>query len=99
MIEQGTINNPVQDPLKLKAIQEIKKLFTKIDFNAEVVPMDNSIKLKQLLISIILFKRHSYSKLVKVLILANKGVRKHSEFGHTLGVIILVIDIMTFYFF
>lgn len=52
MIEQGTINNPVQDPLKLKAIQEIKRLFTKIDFNAEVVPMDNSIKLKELLISI-----------------------------------------------
>ncbi|MGB5357757.1 MAG: hypothetical protein WBN11_13795 [Eudoraea sp.] len=52
MIEQGTINNPVKDPLKLKAIQEIKRLFTKIDFNAEVVPMDNSIKLKELLISI-----------------------------------------------
>ena len=52
MIEQGTINNPVQDPLKLKAIKEIKRLFTKIDFNAEVVPMDNSIKLKKLLVSI-----------------------------------------------
>jgi hypothetical protein len=52
MIEQGTINNPIQDHLKLKAIREIKRLFTQIDFNAEVVPMDSSIKLKELLISI-----------------------------------------------
>ncbi len=52
MIEQGTLNNPIQDPLKLKAIREIKRLFTQIDFNAEVVPMDSSTKLKELLISI-----------------------------------------------
>ncbi len=52
MIEQGTINNPVQDPLKLKAIKEIKRLFTKIDFNAEVVPMDSASKLAELLVSI-----------------------------------------------
>ena len=52
MIEQGTINNPVQDPLKLKAIKEIKRLFTKIDFNAEVVPMDSASKLTELLVSI-----------------------------------------------
>lgn len=52
MIEQGTINNPVQNPSKLKAIKEIKRLLSKIDFNAEVVPMDNSIKLKELLISL-----------------------------------------------
>ncbi len=52
MIEQGTLNNPIQDHLKLKAIQEIKKLFTQIDFNAEVVPMDSSIKLKELLTSL-----------------------------------------------
>ena len=52
MIEQGTINDPDQNPLKLKAIEEIKRLFTKIDFNAEVVPMDNASKLKELLVSI-----------------------------------------------
>ena len=51
-MEQGTINNPVQDHIKLKAIQEIKRLFTQIDFKAEVVPMDSAIKLKELLISI-----------------------------------------------
>ncbi len=52
MIEQGTINNPNQNPLKLKAIEEIKRLFTKIDFNAEVVPMDSATKLEELLVSI-----------------------------------------------
>lgn len=52
MIEQGTLNNPNQNPLKLKAIEEIKRLFTKIDFNAEVVPMDSATKLEELLISI-----------------------------------------------
>lgn len=52
MIEQGTINNPDQNPLKLKAIEEVKRLFTKIDFNAEVVPMVSASKLKELLVSI-----------------------------------------------
>ncbi len=52
MIEQGTINDPDQNPLKLKAIEEVKRLFTKIDFNAEVVPMDSASKLKELLVSI-----------------------------------------------
>lgn len=52
MIEQGTINNPDQNPLKLKALEEVKRLFTKIDFNAEVVPMDSASKLKELLVSI-----------------------------------------------
>lgn len=52
MIEQGTINNPDQNPLKLKAIEEVKRLFTKIDFNAEVVPMDSASKLTELLVSI-----------------------------------------------
>lgn len=52
MIEQGTINDPDQNPLKLKAIEEVKRLFTKIDFNAEVVPMDSAGKLKELLVSI-----------------------------------------------
>ncbi len=52
MIEQGTLNNPNQNPLKLKAIEEIKRLFTKIDFNAEVVPMDSATKLEELLVSI-----------------------------------------------
>ncbi len=69
MIEQGTINNPIQDHLKLKAIREIKKLLTKIDFNAEVVPMESESKLKELLISLkgtLLTKEES--KLVKELI-------------------------------
>ena len=52
MIEQGTINDPDQNPLKLKAIEEVKRLFTKIDFNAEVVPMDSASKLTELLVSI-----------------------------------------------
>jgi len=52
MIEQGTIHNPDQNPLKLKAIEEVKRLFTKIDFNAEVVPMDSASKLTELLVSI-----------------------------------------------
>ena len=52
MIEQGTINDPDQNPLKLKAIEEVKRLFTKIDFNAEVVPMDSPSKLTELLVSI-----------------------------------------------
>lgn len=52
MIEQGTINDPHQNPLKLKAIEEIKRLLTKIDFNAEVVPMDSAAKLEELLVSI-----------------------------------------------
>ncbi len=69
MIEQGTINNPIQDHLKLKAIREIKKLLTKIDFTAEVVPMESESKLKELLISLkgtLLTKEES--KLVKELI-------------------------------
>ncbi len=50
LIEQATINNPTQDYLKLKAIRETKKLLTQINFNAEVVPMESSIKLKEILI-------------------------------------------------
>tara|TARA_R110000772_G_scaffold134969_1_gene243626 strand:+ start:16 stop:249 length:234 start_codon:yes stop_codon:yes gene_type:complete len=49
LIEQATINNPTKNPLKLNAIRETKKLLTQIDFNAEIVPMECSIKLKELL--------------------------------------------------
>jgi hypothetical protein len=52
LIEQATMNNLTQDYLKLKAIRDTKEQLTQIDVNAEVVPMENESKLKELLIDL-----------------------------------------------
>ena len=46
------LKNPIQNQEKLSAVQNIKKLIEKIDFEAEVVPMQNKTKLNKLLISL-----------------------------------------------
>jgi hypothetical protein len=50
LLEQATMHSPIQDHLKLKAIRDTKKLLNQIDFNAEVVPLENSTKLEKLLV-------------------------------------------------
>ena len=52
LVEFEMLKNPIQNQEKLSAIQNIKKLIEKIDFEAEVVPMQNKTKLNKLLISL-----------------------------------------------
>lgn len=52
LVEFEMLKNPVQNEEKLSAVQNIKKLLEKIDFEAEVVPMQNKTKLNKLLISL-----------------------------------------------
>ena len=52
LVEFEMLKNPIQNQEKLSAVQNIKKLIEKIDFEAEVVPMQNKTKLNKLLISI-----------------------------------------------
>jgi len=52
LVEFEILKNPIQNQEKLSAVQNIKKLIEKIDFEAEVVPMQNKTKLNKLLISL-----------------------------------------------
>jgi hypothetical protein len=50
LIEKMAATNPKKNPLKLKAIKDVKRLFAQIDFNAELLPTESAHKLKLLLI-------------------------------------------------
>ena len=50
LIEKIAITNPKKNPLKLKAIKDVRKLFAQIDFNAELLPTESAVKLTALLI-------------------------------------------------
>ena len=50
LIEKIAITNPKKNPLKLKAIKDVRKLFAQIDFNAELLPIESAVKLTALLI-------------------------------------------------
>ena len=52
LVEFEMLKNPIKNLEKLSAVQNIKKLIEKIDFEAEVVPMQNKTKLNKLLISL-----------------------------------------------
>ena len=52
LVEFEMLKNPIQNQEKLRAVKNIKKLIEKIDFEAEVVPMQNKTKLNKLLISL-----------------------------------------------
>ena len=52
LVEFEILKNPIKNQEKLSAVQNIKKLIEKIDFEAEVVPMQNKTKLNKLLISL-----------------------------------------------
>ena len=52
LVEFEILKNPIQNQEKFSAVQNIKKLIEKIDFEAEVVPMQNKTKLNKLLISL-----------------------------------------------
>ena len=52
LVEFEMLKNHIQNQEKLSAVQNIKKLIEKIDFEAEVVPMQNKTKLNKLLISL-----------------------------------------------
>ena len=49
-IEKIAMTNPKKNPLKLKAIKDVRKLFAQIDFNAELLPTESAVKLTALLI-------------------------------------------------
>ena len=49
-IEKISMTNPKKNPLKLKAIKDVKRLFAQIDFNAELLPTESAVKLTALLI-------------------------------------------------
>ena len=49
-IEKIAMKNPKKNPLKLKAIKDVKRLFAQIDFNAELLPTESAVKLTALLI-------------------------------------------------
>ena len=50
LIEKIAMTNPKKNPLKLKAIKDVKRLFAQIDFNAESLPTESAVKLTALLI-------------------------------------------------
>ena len=50
LIEKIAMTNPKKNPLKLKAIKDVRRLFAQIDFNAELLPTESAHKLKLLLI-------------------------------------------------
>ena len=52
LLEYALFKEKDLDIKRLGAVRGIKKLLMKIDFNAEVVPMENSKKLNDLLVSI-----------------------------------------------
>ena len=50
LIEKIAMTNPKKNPLKLKAIKDVRRLFAQIDFNAELLPIESAVKLTALLI-------------------------------------------------
>ena len=50
LIEKIAMTNPKKNPLNLKAIKDVKRLFAQIDFNAELLPIESVVKLTALLI-------------------------------------------------
>jgi len=53
LIEYAAYNDPIaQDHKKMQAIRGIKELLMKIDFNAEVIPLEDPNKLNILLVSL-----------------------------------------------
>ena len=38
LIEKIAMTNPKKNPLKLKTIKDVRRLFAQIDFNAELLP-------------------------------------------------------------
>ena len=50
LIEKIAMTNPKKNPLKLKAIKDVRRLFAQIDFNAELLPTESAHKLTALLI-------------------------------------------------
>ena len=50
LIEKIAMTNPKKNHLKLKAINDVKRLFAQIDFNAELLPTESAHKLTALLI-------------------------------------------------
>ena len=50
LIEKIAMTNPKKNPLKLKTIKDVRRLFAQIDFNAELLPIESAVKLTALLI-------------------------------------------------
>lgn len=50
LIEKIAMTNPKKNPLKLKTIKDVRRLFAQIDFNAELLPTESAVKLTALLI-------------------------------------------------
>ena len=50
LIEKIAMTNPKKNHLKLKVINDVRKLFAQIDFNAELLPTESAVKLTALLI-------------------------------------------------
>ena len=50
LIEKIAMTNPKKNHLKLKVINDVRKLFAQIDFNAELLPTESTVKLTALLI-------------------------------------------------
>ena len=50
LIEKIAMTNPKKNHLKLKVINDVKRLFAQIDFNAELLPTESAVKLTALLI-------------------------------------------------
>ena len=75
LVEFEMLKNPIQNQEKLSAVQNIKKLIEKIDFDAEVVPMQNKTKLNKLLISLKgSFLTEEESKIIEELVVDRKSV-------------------------
>jgi hypothetical protein len=50
LIEKIAMTNPKKNHLKLKVINDVRRLFAQIDFNAELLPTESAVKLTALLI-------------------------------------------------
>ena len=50
LIEKIAMTNPKKNHLKLKVINDVRRLFAQIDFNAELLPTESAVKLTGLLI-------------------------------------------------
>ena len=50
LIETIAMTNPKKNHLKLKVINDVRRLFAQIDFNAELLPTESAVKLTALLI-------------------------------------------------
>ena len=50
LIEKIAMTNPKKNHLKLKVINDVRRLFAEIDFNAELLPTESAVKLTALLI-------------------------------------------------